>query len=71
MAKRQDRGNQRAQQALGNKMSKERKEKLLESVNRLAVDLIKTNYSAFTVKAIETRMKRIADDLIHAVDEVK
>ena len=52
-------------------MDEERRQKLLDSVNRLAVDLITTNYSAFTVGAIETRMKRIADDLISAVDEVE
>jgi len=49
----------------------DRREQLLFVVNKMAVDLITTNYSSFTVGAIETRMKRIADDLVAAVDEVK
>ena len=47
----------------------DRREQLLFVVNKMAVDLITTNYSSFTVGAIETRMKRIADVLITAVDE--
>ena len=45
-----------------------RREDLLKACNLLAVDLITTNYSSFTVGAIESRMKRIAEDLVYAVD---
>ena len=43
---------------------------LLKVVNRAAIDLISTHNAGLSVKAIRTRLSRIADDLLHAANEI-
>lgn len=48
-------------------MSEEKE--LFKVANRAAIDLIATNDSGLSLKAIKTRLIRIADDLKTAVEE--
>ena len=43
---------------------------LLKVANRAAIDLISTHNAGLSVKAIRTRYSRIADDLLHAANEI-
>ena len=43
---------------------------LLKVVNRAAIDLISTHNAGLSVKAIRTRLLRIADDLSYAANEI-